>query len=109
MLAIANGVTLTISGPIKAPRQQIFIRTPAPAWLSSAIRTIKPGCTRNGPAQASVSLRRRILTTSITPFCCFQPAGERPIDFAGGIYDIDDQIPAGRLWFKGASRRTLIF
>ena len=27
MLAIANGVTLTISGPIKAPRRQIFTYT----------------------------------------------------------------------------------
>lgn len=108
-LAIANGVTLTISGPIKAPRRQIFTYTGTGVAIlgNTASQTwVYPEWTGAGVGVAAAANLDNINNA----IALFPAGGSGTLDFAGGIYDIDDQIlTAGRhLWFKGAGTYATI-
>ena len=108
-LAIANGVTLTISGPIKAPRRQIFTYTGTGVAIlgNTASQTwVYPEWTGAGVGVAAATNLDNINNA----IALFPAGGSGTVDFAGGIYDIDDQIlTAGRhLWFKGAGTYATI-
>ena len=109
VLAIANGVTLTISGPIKAPRRQIFTYTGTGVAVfgNTNYQTwVYPEWTGAGVGVAAAANLDNINNAILL----FPAGGSGTIDFAGGIYDIDDQIvTAGRhLWFKGAGTYATI-
>lgn len=109
VLAIANGVTLTISGPIKAPRRQIFTYTGTGVAVfgNTNYQTwVYPEWTGAGVGVAAATNLDNINNAILL----FPAGGSGTLDFAGGIYDIDDQIlTAGRhLWFKGAGTYATI-
>ena len=109
VLAIANGITLTISGPIKAPRRQIFTYTGTGVAVfgNTNYQTwVYPEWTGAGVGVAAAANLDNINNAILL----FPAGGSGTLDFAGGIYDIDDQIvTAGRhLWFKGAGTYATI-